>query len=206
MLSVSTPRKRQMEDDGLERISSINISCPRGTDAINTPPKKSRATVASPAQIDRPSFFPLGQHVDLKHLRHRISSCLYSLIIFSVDAASLSCETSDMPALHRKSARMRLESASAAPSSAVSNRSGESSDDKLYSNADVSKMVKEAVTAAVAHTKDAYEKILQEKLAGLFCCVIPFVMQPIICLIMCCRFQSNTSSLCASTKTISAAP
>lgn len=111
-----------------------------------------------------------------------------------------------MPALHRKSARMRLESASAAPSSAVSNRSGESSDDKLYSNADVSKMVKEAVTAAVAHTKDAYEKILQEKLAGLFCCVIPFVMQPIICLIMCCRFQSNTSSLCASTKTISAAP
>ena len=84
MLSVSTPRKRQMEDDGLERISSINISCPRGTDAIITPPKKSRATVASPAQIDRPSFFPLGQHAALKHLRHRISCCLNRLIIFQL--------------------------------------------------------------------------------------------------------------------------
>ena len=63
MLSVSTPRKRFLEEDGLERISSINISCPRGADAdsISTPPKKSRATAGSPAQIERPSFFPLGQ-------------------------------------------------------------------------------------------------------------------------------------------------
>jgi len=62
MLSVSTPRKRVLEEDGLERISSINISCPRGADAesICTPPKKSRATAASPAHIERPSFFPLG--------------------------------------------------------------------------------------------------------------------------------------------------
>jgi hypothetical protein len=62
MLSVSTPRKRVLEEDGLDRISSINISCPRGADAdsISTPPKKSRATTSSPAQIERPSFFPLG--------------------------------------------------------------------------------------------------------------------------------------------------
>jgi hypothetical protein len=38
--------------------------------------------------------------------------------------------------------------------------------EKLYTNADVSKMVKEAVSAAVACTRENYEKILQDKLAG----------------------------------------
>lgn len=76
-----------------------------------------------------------------------------------------------MPALHRKSARMRFESP--APSGATS--CGGASQDKLYTNADVSKMVKEAVSNAVSYTKDVYEKILQEKLAGMknsFCFVL----------------------------------
>ena len=71
-----------------------------------------------------------------------------------------------MPALHRKSARVRLESP--APSSTTS--CGGVSQEKLYTNADVSKMVKEAVSNAVSHTKDVYEKILQEKLAGMKNC------------------------------------
>jgi hypothetical protein len=69
MLSVSTPRKRFLEEDGLERISSINISCPRGAevDSTSTPPKKSRAAAGSPAQIERPSFFPLGSLPEVEH-------------------------------------------------------------------------------------------------------------------------------------------
>jgi hypothetical protein len=165
MLSVSTPRKRLLEDDGLERISSINISCPRGADveSTSTPPKKCRATAVSPAQIERPTFFPQGNS-EYFSLR-----CL-PFDSFAVDVSSLSCETSDMPALHRKSARMRLDSP--APSSTT--LCGGVSQEKLYTNADVSKMVKEAVSNAVSHTKDVYEKILQEKLAGMKNCFCLF--------------------------------
>jgi hypothetical protein len=162
MLSVSTPRKRFLEEDGLERISSINISCPRGADAdsISTPPKKSRATAGSPAQIERPTFFPLGQSFPPQ--QHYAE--FFFLTCFAVNVSSLSCEAQDMPALHRKVARMRCESYAAASTSCAAS----SSEEKVYSNADVSKMVKDAVSSAVAHTKEMYEKILQEKLAGLF--------------------------------------
>jgi hypothetical protein len=96
-----------------------------------------------------------------------------------VDVSSLACEASDMPALHRKTARMRLESiGTAASSSATSSSSaqlsstasssGDAAQEKLYTNSDVSKMIKEAVSSAVCQTKDKYEKILQEKLAGQF--------------------------------------
>ena len=87
--------------------------------------------------------------------------------MFAVDVSNLSCEAGDMPALHRKSARMCIEGAGSTPSSAGASRPADSREEKLYSNADVSKMVKEAVSHAVSHTKDKYEKILQEKLAGL---------------------------------------
>ena len=95
-----------------------------------------------------------------------------------MDVSSLTCEASDMPALHRKTARMRLESiapaasssapSSSALSSSTPSSSGEAAQEKLYTNTDVSKMIKEAVLSAVCQTKDKYEKILQEKLAGQF--------------------------------------
>lgn len=83
-----------------------------------------------------------------------------------------------MPALHRKTARMRLESigtaalssapSSSALSSSTPSSSGDAAQEKLYTNSDMSKMIKEAVLSAVCQTKDKYEKILQEKLAGQF--------------------------------------
>ena len=77
-----------------------------------------------------------------------------------------------MPSLHRKSARMRVDTADASTNSSSAASctalagSADPSQEKLYSNADVSKMVKEAVSSAVSRTKEVYEKILQEKLAG----------------------------------------
>jgi hypothetical protein len=113
-----------------------------------------------------------------------------------------------MPSLHRKTARMRVESAvsatnsSAAASSTALSCSADPSQEKLYSNADVSKMVKEAVSSAVSRTKEVYEKILQEKLSGKFLFAIVFnsLNRVTLCL------QSNTNSLFASTKITSAAP
>ncbi len=117
--------------------------------------------------MERPSFFPLGSIVF--KLFQNISSDFPRL----VDVSSLSCDAHDMPALHRKISRLRHEGFVAATSSCTSSAVSVAQE-KLYSNADVSNMVKDAVSTAVAHTKEKYEKILQEKLAGSYSVVLIF--------------------------------
>ncbi len=102
-----------------------------------------------------------------------------------------------MPSLHRKAARARFESAVSATASSAA--TPDPSQEKLYTNADVSKMVKEAVCNAVSHTKEFYDKILQEKLAGQFLfrtVVIVFLR------VTFCRLQNNISNSFVSTKII----
>ena len=82
------------------------------------------------------------------------------LIRFTVDASSLACEASDMPSLHRKAARARFESAVSATASSAA--TPDPSQEKLYTNADVSKMVKEAVCNAVSHTKNSMRKFCRK--------------------------------------------
>jgi len=209
MLSISTPRKRFLEEEGLDRISAINISRPRNADAesVSTPPKKSRAANSSPAQIERPSFFPLG-------LQCSRSFKFVLLIDFSVDVSSLACEASDMPALYRKTARMRLESigtsasspapSSSAQSSSTPSSSGDAAQEKLYTNSDVSKMIKEAVSSAVCQTKDKY----QEDFAGKARRSVRFLARPsIFSIILTTSFFRTIPAIpCDSTKTISVAP
>ncbi len=119
---------------------------------------------------------------------------------------------------------MRLESIAAATSSASAPCAlGEAAQEKLYTNADVSKMIKEAVSTAVSQTKEQYEKVLQDKLAGLFVLLtmLPVLLQLSIFLMiqsvsLCIvvfsinltafAFQSNINNLCDSTKTISVEP
>jgi hypothetical protein len=102
-----------------------------------------------------------------------------------------------MPALHRKVARLRSESFVAPSASTILSGAG-ATQEKLYSNVDVSKMVKDAVCTAVAHTKETYEKILQEKLAGWHFFGVPQIFRHFLTPPL---FQSNINNSCGLTKT-----